>query len=133
MPETHTYDYAVIRIVPHVGRGEFINCGVILYARTLKFLSARITLDETRLGALFPDVDVDAVRAHLDVIPRICAGEEGAGPIAKLGQSERFNWLVAPRSAVIQMSPVHTGISDDPASALERLMTTMVIGWPSAG
>lgn len=128
MPDTHTYDYAVIRIVPHVERGEFINCGIILYARTLKFLDARIILDEERLRALFPGIDVEMVREHLDVIPLICAGNEAGGPIAKLGQSERFNWLVAPRSAVIQMSPVHTGITDTPAEAIEKLMVKMVSG-----
>lgn len=126
MPDTHTYDYAVIRVVPSVERGEFINCGVILYARTLKFLGARIHVDEQRLRALFPGLDVALVREHLAVIPAICAGDEEGGPIAKLGQSERFNWLVAPRSAVIQFSPVHTGITTDAAAALDRLMTVMV-------
>lgn len=126
MPDTHTYDYAVIRVVPNVERGEFINCGVILYARTLKFLGARIHVDERRLLALFPGLDVEMVREHLVVIPAICEGADDAGPIAKLGQSERFNWLVAPRSAVIQFSPVHTGITTDAAAALGRLMALMV-------
>ena len=126
MPDTHTYDYAVIRVVPSVERGEFINCGVILYARTLRFLGARIHVDPQRLRALHAELDIDAVRELLEVIPGICAGATDAGPIAKLGQSERFNWLVAPRSAVIQMSPVHTGITGDPAAALDRLMVAMV-------
>ncbi len=128
MADTHTYDYAVIRIVPSVERGEFINCGVILYARTLKFLGARIDLDEARLQALHPGADIELVKEYLKVIPGVCAGSDDAGPIAKLGQSERFNWLVAPRSAVIQMSPVHTGITDDAQKSLDRLLETMVPG-----
>jgi hypothetical protein len=132
VPETHTYDYAVIRVVPSIERGEFINCGVILYARTLKFLGARIHLDEVRLSALDPAVDVAQAKALLDVIPGICAGADHAGPIAKLTQSERFNWLVAPRSSVIQMSPVHTGITSDAPQSLSRLMRSMVPGSDSA-
>jgi Protein of unknown function (DUF3037) len=126
MPDTHTYDYAVIRVVPSVDRGEFINCGVILYARTLKFLGALIELDQARLLGLDPHADIEEIRSHLDIIPGICAGDTEAGPIAALTQSERFNWLVAPRSAVIQMSPVHTGITTDPAASLQKLMASMV-------
>ena len=132
MPETHTYDYAVIRVVPSIERGEFINCGVILYARTLRFLGARIHLDEARLSALYSGVDVSAVRVLLDVIPAVCAGSEDAGPIARLSQSERFNWLVAPRSSVIQMSPVHTGIAGDAQETLARLIRVMVPGTGAA-
>jgi len=128
VPETHTYDYTVIRVVPDIERAEFINCGVILYARTLRFLGACIHLDDARLSALHSGVDVAAVRALLDVIPAICAGSEDAGPIARLSQPEWFNWLVAPRSSVIQMSPVHTGITGDAQETLARLMRVMVPG-----
>lgn len=126
MPDTHTYDYAVVRVVPDVQRGEFINSGVIVFCRTRKYLAARVLLDESRLRAIAPGLDVDEVRKHLEVIPRICAGDDTAGPIAGLSQSERFNWLVAPRSAMIQMSSVHSGIADDPAMVLARLMDSMV-------
>lgn len=126
MPDTTTYDYAIVRVVPDVARGEFINCGVIVFCRTKKYLAAEVALDETRLLALAPDVDVGEVRRHLGVIPRICSGDLTAGPIASLSQSERFNWLVAPRSAMIQMSSVHSGIADDPTQVLVKLMETMV-------
>lgn len=127
MPDTHTYDYAVVRVVPDVQRGEFINCGVIVFCRTKKYLAAEVALDEVRLRAIAPDVDVLEARRHLEVIPRICAGDSTAGPIAGLSQSERFNWLIAPRSAMIQMSSVHSGIADDPTQVLTRLMASMVI------
>ncbi len=126
MPDTHTYDYAIVRVVPDVARGEFINCGVIVFCRTKKHLAAEVVLDKARLLALAPDVDVTEVRRHLEVIPRICSGDLTAGPIASLSQSERFNWLVAPRSATIQMSSVHSGIADDPTQVLPKLLETMV-------
>lgn len=130
MPDTHTYDYAVIRVVPDVQRGEFINSGVILFCRTRRFLAAEVALDESRLRAINADADVVEIRRHLALIPRLCAGDQSAGPIAMLSQSERFNWLVAPRSAVIQMSPVHSGITDTPDQALQRLMASMVLTQP---
>ena len=121
-----TYDYAIIRIVPRVEREEFINVGVIVYCQTHKFLEARIELDEQRLRALDPTLDVEAIRAHLAAIPAICAGGAHAGPIGQLSQRERFHWLVAPRSTIIQTSPVHTGRCTNPAAVLERLLNTMV-------
>ncbi len=127
MPDTHTYDYAVVRVVPDVQRGEFINCGVIVFCRTKKYLVAEVALDEVRLLAIAPGIDVLEVRKHLEVIPRICAGDSTAGPIAGLSQSERFNWLIAPRSAMIQMSSVHSGIADDPTQVLGKLMASMVM------
>lgn len=127
MPDTHTYDYAVVRVVPDVQRGEFINCGVIVFCRTKKYLVAEVAFDEARLLAFAPAIDVLEVRRHLEVIPRICAGDSTAGPIASLSQSERFNWLIAPRSAMIQMSSVHSGIADDPSQVLGKLMTSMVV------
>jgi hypothetical protein len=124
--EPHTYDYAIIRLVPRVERGELINVGVILSCPAVDFLEARIDLNPSRLLALDPTLDLDAARAHLETIPRICEGAAEAGEIAALPQRARFHWLVSPRSTIIQMSPVHTGRTDDPAKALQRLVETMV-------
>lgn len=120
------YDYAVVRVVPRVEREEFVNAGVILSCPQRKFLDARIELDEERLLALDSTVELESVRRHLATIPAICRGGDGAGPIGKLPQRERFHWLVAPRSTIIQTSQVHTGWCDDPAAILERLMDQMV-------
>lgn len=126
MAEYFSYDYAVIRVVPLVEREEFVNAGVIVSCPAKDFLEARIELDEQRLVALKPDLDLESVRAHLASIPAICAGGETAGPIGRLSQRERFHWLVAPRSTIIQTSPAHSGRCDDPAAALEHLLDTMV-------
>lgn len=122
----HTYDYAVIRVVPRVERGEFINAGVIVCCTTQGYLEARIELDEARLLALDPMTDVDAIKANLSTIPLICAGGPGAGPIGKLSVRERFDWLVAPRSTIIQTAAVHMGRCDQLGSALEHLLERMV-------
>ena len=127
MPALNSYDYAIVRVVPCVERGECINVGVILFCRTRRFLGALISLDTQRLLALFPAIDIDAVRSHLDSIPLVCAGNAEAGPISQLSQSERFHWLVSPRSTIVQTSPVHSGLCSDPADALEHLMQTMVL------
>jgi len=119
VPAECSYDYAVIRVVPDVTREEFINAGVILFCRTRRFLAAQIELDETRLAALAPQLDLDLVRQHLALIPAICTGE---GPIGRLGQAEAFHWLVAPHSTTIQCSPVHSGLTDDPTRTLTHLM-----------
>jgi hypothetical protein len=116
----------VIRVVPKVDREEFINAGVIVSCPELSFLEARIKLNELRLLALDPSVDLELVRKHLASIPTICRGGDGAGSIGQLPQRQRFHWLVAPRSTVIQTSPVHTGRCGDPAAALEHLVATMV-------
>ncbi|HMB81736.1 MAG TPA: DUF3037 domain-containing protein [Vicinamibacterales bacterium] len=126
MPGEHTYDYAIIRVVPRVERGELINVGVILSCPAADFLDARIDLDAARLLALDPALDIDTTRANLEIIPRVCRGGPDAGEIGALPQRNRFHWLVSPRSTIIQMSPVHTGRTDDPARALERLLETMV-------
>lgn len=127
MPGDHdTYDYAVLRVVPRVERGEFVNVGVIVSCPRRRFLQARVEPDELRLRALDPSIDMEAVRAHLESIALVCAGGEAAGPIGRLSQRERFHWLVAPRSALIQTSPVHTGRCQDPETLLERLMDVMV-------
>jgi len=126
VPDKFRYDYAVIRVVPKVDREEFMNAGVIVSCPELSFLEARIKLDESRLLALDPNVDLELVRKHLASIPTICRGGDGAGSIGQLPQRQRFHWLVAPRSTVIQTSPVHTGRCGDPAAALEHLVATMV-------
>lgn len=124
MPTPSSFDYAIVRVVPHVEREEFINVGIILFCRTQRFLGARIELDKERLKALAPHLDVAEVQAHLDLIPRIAAGDDS--PIGRLSQPERFHWLVTPRSTIIQISPVHTGLCTDPNKSLEHLMETMV-------
>jgi hypothetical protein len=120
------FQYAVVRVVPRVERGECVNAGVVLFCRPRRFLEARVALDEERLRLLAPDVDLDAVRGHLDALRRIAAGDAAAGPIAALPASERFHWLVAPSSTMIQCSPVHTGLTGDPEGELERLLGQLV-------
>jgi hypothetical protein len=126
VPDQFRYDYAVIRVVPKVDREEFINVGIILSCPDKSFLEARIKLNESRLLALDPSLDLEMVRTHLATIPTICHGGDGAGPIGQLPQRQRFHWLVAPRSTIIQTSPVHTGRCSDPAAALEHLVIKMV-------
>jgi len=122
----YSYDYAIIRVVPRVEREEFLNVGVILSCPAKEFLEARIELDEQRLTALDSTLDLESIRSHLAVIPAICAGGEQAGPIGQLSQRERFHWLIAPRSTVIQTSAAHSGSCTDPTAALEHLIETMV-------
>jgi hypothetical protein len=120
------FDYAVIRVVPLVEREEFINAGVILSCPAREFLEARIELDAKRLKAFAPNINADEIQTYLNTIPRICAGDESAGIIGKLTQRERFYWLTAQRSTIVQCSPVHTGFSDDAAKMLEHLLDKMV-------
>ncbi|MCB0209818.1 MAG: DUF3037 domain-containing protein [Anaerolineae bacterium] len=124
MPAPSSFDYAVIRIVPHVERGEFINVGIILFCRTRRFLGAIVELNRQRLAALAPHFDIDKAAAHLELIPHIAEGN--SSPIGRLDQAERFHWLVTPRSTSIQVSEVHTGLCYDPQSALEHLIEKMV-------
>ena len=126
MRELRTYDYAVVRVVPRVERGEFVNAGIILSCDLERILEAAIELDERALLALDSQVDLGLVRGTLAAIPAICAGGAGAGEIGKLSARERFHWLVAPRSTIVQTSPVHTGQCADLAGALEHLMNGMV-------
>ena len=126
MRDHNSYDYAVVRIVPRVEREEFVNVGVIVSCPQKEFLEARIHVDERRLKALDPTIDIEAIRAHLASIPAICAGGAQGGTIGKLSRRERFDWLVAPRSTMIQTSKVHTGRCTDPSTLLEHLLNTMV-------
>lgn len=126
MPAECAFDYAVVRIVPRVERGEFLNAGVIVFCPTKEYLRARIEADRRRLLALAPSIDLALVDSHLDVIPRVCAGGKGAGPIGELPLRARWHWLVAPRSTVIQTSPVHSGVGDDLDAALDALFVKLV-------
>jgi hypothetical protein len=125
-PEPDQFAYAILRVVPRVERGEQLNAGVVLFCRRRNFLAARVELDELRLAALAPDVDPERVRAHLDALARIAAGDPAGGAVAALEPSERFGWLVAPSSTIVQPSPVHTGVCDDPEVVLERLFAELV-------
>ncbi|MBV9710797.1 MAG: DUF3037 domain-containing protein [Ktedonobacteraceae bacterium] len=127
MPATSSYDYAIIRIVPCVERGECINIGVILFCRTRRFLGALLHLDQQRLNVLAPQLDLLALQQQLEHFLAVCDGKEGSGPIGQLPQSERFHWLVSPRSTIIQSSPVHSGTSDDPEAALQDLLKKFVL------
>jgi hypothetical protein len=126
MRKRYPFDYAVVRVVPRVDRGEFLNAGVILFSSTAAFLDARIGCDRDRLQALAPFIDVALVESYLDAIPKICAGGEGAGEIGGLPQRARFHWLVAPRSTIIQPSPVHSGIHHDLPAVLDGLFEKLV-------
>lgn len=131
MPDPLTYDYAIIRVIPKVEREEFINVGVVVSCATQKFLEARIELNEQRLLAIDPTLDLETIRTHLAAIPILCAGGEAAGPIGQLPQRERFHWIVAPRSTMIQTSRVHTGICTNLPALIERLLDTMVRPLPT--
>lgn len=126
MPVRSAFDYAIVRVVPRVERGEFLNAGVILFCRTRRFLAARVELDHQRLRALAPSLNPTRIEQHLNLIPIICAGGHAAGPIGELPLTERFHWLVAPRSTMIQTSPVHAGICEDPAAMLDHLLEVLV-------
>src|SRR4051812_35410182 len=126
VPAHHAFDYAIVRVVPHVDREEFINAGVILFCDALDFLEARIELDESRLLALSPDVDLALVRRHLQAIPRVCQGGAELGPIGEMTPRERWHWLVAPRSTILQTSPAHSGLCEKPSDALTRLVERVV-------
>ena len=126
-PPREEFQYALLRVVPHVERGECINAGVVVFCRRQGFLAARVALERGRLAALAPDVDADEIERHLDTLARIAAGDPDAGPVAALEQSERFHWLVAPSSTVVQPSPVHTGLCDDAQATLDRLFASLVV------
>lgn len=131
MPEHDTYDYAIIRVVPRVEREEFVNAGAMVLCPSRQFLAARIELDEQRLTTMDPGVDIECVRKHLGTFLAICNGGEEAGPIGRLSQRERFEWLVSPRSTIIQTSRPHTGRCSEPDTVLEHLLNTMVRNPPT--
>lgn len=118
-----SFDYCIIRVVPRVEREEFLNAGVVVYCLSADFLDARVRLDPARLAAFSAGADAETIREHLEAIPKICRGE---GPIGALSQKERWHWLVAPRSTLVQPGPVHSGLCDDPAIALQKLFTRSV-------
>lgn len=120
------FEYVLLRVVPRVERGEFINAGVVLYCQEARFLDARVHLDSERLRNLDAHLDPEAVRAHLEAARRVCAGGAGAGAVGLLPPVQRFGWLAAPRSTVVQPGPVHTGLAEDPRETLEHLLEVMV-------
>lgn len=120
------FEYALLRIVPRVERGECINAGVLVYCRAKAYVGARTHLDEARLLALDPAADLDGVRAALQAVEAVCAGGEAAGQAARDDAGRRFRWIVAPRSTVVQPGPVHTGLTTDPAAETERLLDLLV-------
>jgi Protein of unknown function (DUF3037) len=126
MPARAAFDYALIRVVPRVEREEFVNVGAVVFCPTRRFLAAKLEVDRPRLLALDSRLDLDVIEQHLRSIPAICAGDLTAGPMAALPLSERFHWVVSPRSTVVQTSPVHAGLTEDPAAALDHLVATMV-------
>ena len=125
-PARSPFSYAVLRVVPRVERGERFNAGVVVFCRQRGFLGAKVELDERRLAALAPGTSAAEVRAHLDALARVAAGDPGAGAIAALPASERFGWLAAPSSTIIQASEVHTGLTDDPGKTLDALFAELV-------
>jgi Protein of unknown function (DUF3037) len=124
--ETRPFAYALLRVVPRVERGERLNVGIVLFCRQLDFLELRAHVDEERLAALAPETDPAAIRARLDALAGVAHGDAGSGPIGQLSQSERFGWIVAPASTIIQHSAVHTGLTADPAATLARLYARLV-------
>lgn len=126
MREKHLYDYAVIRLLPRVDREEFMNVGVIVYCAPRNFLRAECDINDARLKAFAGEADLSELNEHLDSICRICRGGNDAGPIGKLSIGERFRWLTAPRSTIVQTSPVHTGLTSDPEKTLQELLTKLV-------
>jgi hypothetical protein len=125
-PARSPFAYAIVRVVPRIERGERFNAGVILFCRQRDFLAARVALDAGRLQALAPGIDAAEIRAYLEAVVKVAAGDPDGGPMAALPASERFGWLVAPSSTVLQPSEVHTGLSDDPARTLDQLFAELV-------
>jgi hypothetical protein len=126
MPERVVFEYAILRLVPRIERGECINVGVVLFCRSRRFLDAGIQIDSQRIKAFAPQLDLESVIEQLNTIPLVCAGGKAAGPIGELPAPERFRWLVAPRSTIIQCSPVHMGLCVDPGAELARLVAQLV-------
>ncbi|MGA2130704.1 MAG: DUF3037 domain-containing protein [Bryobacteraceae bacterium] len=127
MHGTQSYDYAVLRVAPSVEREEFLNAGVVLHCPERAYLDCRVRVDHVRLLLLWPDLDIDLVQRHLDAFRKVCAGDPEAGPIGQLSRRERFQWLVAPRSTMIQISPVHSGMCESPADTLDEIFRRLVL------
>jgi Protein of unknown function (DUF3037) len=127
VPARNAFQYAILRVVPSIERGECLNVGVALLCPERKYVGVRVALDEARLAALAPDLDLDELRAALDALVAVAEGDPAAGPLARLSPSERFGWLTAPASTVIQPSAIHTGLCEDPEDTLERLFATLVL------
>ena len=125
-PKRAPFQYTILRVVPRIERGECMNVGVVLFCRQRQFLAARVELDESRLAAFAPGLDPAAVRPHLDAIAAVVAGEPEGGALAELSASERFGWVAAQSSTVIQPSEVHTGLTDDPMATLNHLFSVLV-------
>lgn len=121
MSSAHSYDYAILRVVPRVEREEFLNAGVILSCPGFDYLAARVSVPQAALASMAPDIDVELIARHLDAVKRVCEGGAGSGPIGALDQRARFHWLTAVRSSVIQTSPAHAGSTHHPEACLERL------------
>ncbi|MFI5572191.1 DUF3037 domain-containing protein [Streptomyces sp. NPDC051740] len=126
MSDRYVFEYALLRVVPRVERGECVNAGVLVYCRPKSFVAARTHLDEARLLALDPKADVPGVRAALRAVEGVCAGGDAAGQAARDDAGRRFRWLIAPRSTIVQPGPVHTGLTTDPAAEAERLLELLV-------
>ena len=127
MPARNAFQYAILRVVPSIERGECLNVGVALLCPERKYVGVRVALDEARLAALAPDLDLGELRAALDALVAVADGDPAGGPLARLSPSERFGWLTAPASTVIQPSAIHTGLCKDPEDTLERLFTALVL------
>jgi hypothetical protein len=127
MPARSAFQYAILRVVPSIERGECLNVGVVLLCPQRRFVGARVALDERRLAVLAPSLDAAQVRPALDALVAVADGDPAAGPLARLSPSERFGWLAAPASTIIQPSAIHTGLCEDPAATLEHLFTSLVL------
>ena len=127
MSSLSPYDFATIRIVPRVEREEFVNAGVIVFCPARKYLAAKVAVDEVRLRALWPEADLELISRHLEAFPNVCAGDTDSGQIAARPLRERFHWVAAPRSTIIQISPVHTGLTDSPEQTLLQLFSKMCL------
>lgn len=127
MRAAHSFNYAILRVVPCLERGEFVNVGIVLFCKPRGFLQARVHLPAEKLTAMRPDIDLAFIQQHLDAFPRVCLADPEAGPIARLTIRERFYWMAAPRSTMIQVSAVHAGMCDDPERTLEELFNKLVL------
>ncbi len=125
MPDKKVFEYALIRVVPRIEREEFINVGVILFCKSTRYLACTWAINEPRLSAFAPDLDLEEVRSHLEAFERIAAGEKSGGTLALLDASSRFRWLTATRSTIVQTSKVHPGLCSEPEQSLHRLFASL--------